>query len=126
LVGPFPFRTDAESVVRSLFAALAAGRHSDALALMHPEIEATALADGTRYHGIEAVSDYLDGLRRGKPRVEVALHRVARAGDDEMVAHGRIRIFSARGISDNPAAWRVELRDGLIARIDGVAAHDRG
>jgi ketosteroid isomerase-like protein len=110
---------DPAEVVRRLFAASAAERRDDVLALLHPDVEVTAVADGSRYRGHADVRAYFGGQEQGPTRTEVALQRVEAVGDGEVIARGRIRIHDHRnGLSDSPAAWRIVVRDGLVVRVD--------
>ena len=110
---------DPAEVVRRLFAARAAERRDEVLSLLHPDVEMTSAADGSRYRGHAGARAYFGGQERGPTRTEVALQRVEPVGADEVIARGRIRVHHHRnGLSDSPAAWRIVVRDGLVVRVD--------
>jgi len=110
-------------VVRLLFEARAAGNHRRVLALLDPEVELTAIVDGTTYHGLPAVRRYLRGGEDGS-HTEVQAHRFVSDGDDVVVS-GRVRVVAAGSLSDSPATWRLTVRDGRVARIVPVGAAAR-
>ena len=105
----------AAEVVRLLFEARSAGDVRRICALLDPEIEATT-TEGRRYHGLDGVREYFAAQADGA-RTEVCAHRIEGSGNGTVIAWGRIRVVGRGSLADSPAAWRFEVRDGVVASI---------
>ena len=108
-----------EDVVRLLFDAGASGDTRRFLSLLAPDFTAVTIADGERLDGLAAARAYMSHhgpTSADGRRTEVQAHRLEMEGKD-VIAHGRIRVFTHGSLSDSPAAWRVTVHDGLIHSI---------
>ena len=105
-------------VVRSLFEAAAVRDVRRMRMVMAPDITAITVADGDVLVGADAAADRLAQLLNGdRRRTEVFAYRFESEGED-VVVHGRIRIFEGGVLRDSPATWRVTVRAGLIVRLE--------
>ena len=86
-------------------------------ALLHPDVVVTTVAHGRTYVGKDEVCAYLWGDDPDGVRTDVDAQRMAADGDT-VIVQGRIRVHDGAGFADSPAAWRVEVVDGLVRRID--------
>ena len=84
-----------DETVRLLFEARRAGDTRRVDALLHPDAR-HAFSPGSR--------------------LEVHAHRIERDGD-AVVVHGRVREVTDGAITDSPAAWRFEVRDGIVQTV---------
>ena len=87
-----------DETVRLLFEARRAGDRRRVDALLHPDAR----------HAFSPAS-----------RLEVHANRIEPDGDD-VVAYGRVREVTDGAISDSPAAWRFEVRDGIVRSVTPV------
>ena len=112
-------------VVRSLFELHAAGHDRQLCSLMAEDVTAVSVVDGELIEGIEAVRAWLvaNDDRTGPRRTEVQAHHLVADGDD-VVVHGRVRVFCDGALSDSPAAWRFTVRDGLVRRVVPLSGAD--
>ena len=103
-------------VVRLLLEAHAAGDPRQMAALMHPDIEATALSGRGVRRGVDDVlASFAPPPGVGR-RTEIAPDRIVATGDDVSVV-GRVRVRDRGSLTDSPAAWRFTVRDGRVERI---------
>ncbi len=110
-----------ELIVRRLFERRRRGDVEGVLALLHEDIVATTVADGSVLRGIDRVCAYFAREHSGDRRTEVDAHQVETEGD-VVTVRGRIRVFTAGCLTDSPACWRFVVRDGRVWRIDPVTA----
>lgn len=115
-----------ETIARG-FAALNRRDLGALVALSHPEIEWRPLRAGVGpYVGHEGIRRALEDVQRefdelhNEPRRWTGLD-----GDRYLVAGRLVAKERATGLRvDNPGAWILELRDGLIFRVDAFASED--
>jgi ketosteroid isomerase-like protein len=111
-----------QDVVRELFEAAAFRDVKRMRTLMAPDITAVTVADGDVLIGAEAAAGRLALLLNGdRRRAEVFAYRFV-GGGDQVIVHGRIRIFEGGALRDSPASWRLTVRDGLVVRLEPYAA----
>ena len=105
-----------DETVRLLFEARAAGDRRRVIALMHPDIEATAVAGRQLYRGVADVLDYFERATARGGRAKLDAHEFVTVGD-EVSVYGRIRIMDHGTLTDSPAAWRFTVQGGRVRRI---------
>jgi hypothetical protein len=109
-------------VVRGVFESVAARDFRRLYSLMAPDIAATTVADGDLLVGADAAVARLVLLSTGEGRrAEVFAYRFVADGED-VIVHGRIRIFEGGALRDSPAAWHFTVRDGLVVRMEPATA----
>jgi ketosteroid isomerase-like protein len=91
------------------------GRTDEVLALLDEDAVVLAKADGRLLRGLDQIRAYLTSIAETR-RVEVSATRLE-ASEDAVTVHGRLRVFSKRGMSDSPATWVVTVRDGRIRTV---------
>ena len=95
-----------------------AARDAEALvALSHPEIfvepASTEIAERAPYHGHDGLRAYVADLQEDWDEFDISISEV-REGPRHIVALGRVYARSGGAIADGPAAFVVEVRDGLV------------
>ena len=112
-------------VVRRMFDARANGDARRLDELMHPAIEAQALAGDEIACGVVAARRLLAGDAGRGRRVELDARRIEVQADGGVLVHGRVRVFERGSLADSPGAWRVEVDAGRVASITPLAAESR-
>lgn len=105
-----------------LFEARAAGDVRRVLALLDPDIEAQAMADGDAVRGIAEVRRMFGRESATGARVEVDAHRIEQVSEDEVHVHGRIRVIDRGSLADSPGAWCFTVKHGRLMAIAPLVA----
>jgi ketosteroid isomerase-like protein len=121
---------DNVELVRRAFARWNAGDHEVPVDEVHPEAEIRTVIGGAfsaePFRGHDGVREWLAGLDENFDRWELEVHEIREAGDDGVVALGRIR---ARGRGsgvelDQPVGWFIRVRDGKFWRLNSFFTHE--
>lgn len=110
-----------DETVRLLFEARSASDLVRIMALLDPGVAWAGRAGDPVLLGASAVQMHLQQELAAGVRVEAEAHRIVTDGDRVHVV-GRRRVFERGALSDSPATWTFTIRDGLITRIEPMAA----
>jgi ketosteroid isomerase-like protein len=96
------------------------------LATCHPEIEWRPLRAGVGpYHGHDGIRQALDDVHAEFDELHNEPRRWTDLGDRVLVAGRLVAKERATGLRvDFPGAWIVDVRDGLVVRVEAFASED--
>lgn len=114
-----PLRPD--ETIRLLFEARGTSDLVRIMGLLDPKVTWLGRDGEAPLIGSTAVQLHLQRELAEGIRVEAEAHRIVVDGDRVHVA-GRRRVFERGALSDSPATWTFTVRDGLVTRIEPLAA----
>ena len=114
-----------ETIARA-FAALNRRDLAGLVAVSHPEIEWRPLRAGVGpYHGHDGIRQALEDVHGEFDELHNEPRRWTDLGARTVVAGRLVAKERATGLRvDNPGAWVIDLRDGLIVRVEAFASED--
>jgi len=108
-------------MVAKVFELTAEGRQKELPKYMHPDIRIRAFLPPNPVLDLAALRRNIRERSRDKIR-EARAHSIERVGDRRYLAIGRVRWSDpGGGFTDVPAAWAIEVKDGLIYRMFGAS-----
>jgi hypothetical protein len=111
-------------VVAKVFELTAEGRQKDLPKYMHPDLKVRAFLPPNPVLDLPALKRNIKERSHDRIR-EARAHSIERVGDKRYVATGRVRWSDpGGGFTDVPAAWAIEVKDGLIYRLFGTSNVD--
>src|SRR5688500_15030372 len=115
---------EARDTIARAFAALNRRDLTALVALSHPDIEWRPLRAGVGpYHGHDGIRRALDDVHAEFDELHNEPRRWTELGDRMLVAGRLVAKERATGLRvDNPGAWIVEMRDGLIAHVEAFTS----
>ena len=107
-------------IVTELFARREARDMEGMFELLDPAVVVkTANGRSLEFEGHEGVFEYFRGTADGDRFVETPISELIDLGDGRILAIGRLRVHErGLGVSDSSGVWTVEVRDGLVVRIE--------
>jgi ketosteroid isomerase-like protein len=117
---------EVRDTIARAFAALNRRDVGALVAACHPEIEWRPLRAGAGpYFGHDGIRQALDDVHVEFDELHNEPRRWTDLGDRVLVAGRLVAKERATGLRiDNPGAWIIDVRDGLIVRVEAFASED--
>src|SRR5205823_9907415 len=109
------------ALVREAFERWSDGDFKPRLANFHPDVQLVAYISGKSFRGHGGVRRWVNDLDRSFESFRPTVHEIHAVSEERVLVVGRVRLLGrkTRDELEQPSAWLVDFRDGLIIRVEG-------